>query len=130
MARYRDTGGTDILLSLFNGEADLLDTLWHGRHPLTVTAHPKGTPMGNREDANKAPVIEAFDTPSVQSDYIAADGFWSPDNAPRSAQIAACSDRLNRSLRRFAPVRLARSRRLRRGRASTAIVLAGALGVG
>ena len=43
--------------------------------------------MTETEDANKALVIEAFDTLFNKRDYAAAEGFWSPDYIQHSAHI-------------------------------------------
>ena len=40
------------------------------------------------EDANRALVIEAFDTLFNRRDYSAAEAFWSPDYIQHSAHIA------------------------------------------
>jgi acetyl esterase/lipase/predicted SnoaL-like aldol condensation-catalyzing enzyme len=44
--------------------------------------------MTETEDANKALVIEAFDTLFNRRDYAAAEAFWSPDYIQHSAHIA------------------------------------------
>src|SRR6516165_2808120 len=44
--------------------------------------------MTATEDANKALVIEAFDTLFNRRDYAAAEAFWSPDYIQHSAHIA------------------------------------------
>jgi predicted SnoaL-like aldol condensation-catalyzing enzyme len=48
----------------------------------------------HREDANKALVIEAFDTLFNRRDYRAAEQFWSPDYVQHSAHIAPGRDGL------------------------------------
>jgi predicted SnoaL-like aldol condensation-catalyzing enzyme len=40
------------------------------------------------EERNKALVLEAFDTLFNRRDYVAAQGFWSPDYVQHSAHIA------------------------------------------
>jgi hypothetical protein len=44
--------------------------------------------MTATEDANKALVIEAFDTLFNRRDYVRAEAFWSPDYIQHSAHIA------------------------------------------
>ena len=44
--------------------------------------------MTATEDANKALVIEAFDTLFNRRDYSGAEEFWSPDYIQHSAHIA------------------------------------------
>jgi predicted SnoaL-like aldol condensation-catalyzing enzyme len=44
--------------------------------------------MTETEDANKALVIEAFDTLFNRRDYPGAEAFWSPDYIQHSAHIA------------------------------------------
>ncbi|MFM0340403.1 nuclear transport factor 2 family protein [Paraburkholderia fungorum] len=46
------------------------------------------------DDANKALVLEAFDTLFNQRDYAAAERFWSPDYIQHSAHIAPGRDGL------------------------------------
>ena len=46
------------------------------------------------EDANKALVLEAFDTLFNRRDYAAAERFWSPDYIQHSAHIASGRDGL------------------------------------
>jgi predicted SnoaL-like aldol condensation-catalyzing enzyme len=42
----------------------------------------------SKEDTNKALVLEAFDTLFNQRNYVAAEGYWSPDYIQHSAHIA------------------------------------------
>jgi acetyl esterase/lipase len=50
--------------------------------------------MTATEDANKALVLEAFDTLFNRRDYARAEGFWSPDYIQHSAHIAPGRDGL------------------------------------
>ena len=42
----------------------------------------------NKEEKNKALVLEAFDTLFNKRDYVAAESYWSPDYIQHSAHIA------------------------------------------
>jgi len=63
--------------------------------PTGVHSHLRRTIMTNTADvANKALVLEAFDTLFNQRDYAAAARFWSPDYIQHSAHIAPGRDGL------------------------------------
>jgi hypothetical protein len=65
----------------------------------------------SKESKNKALVLEAFDTLFNQRDYVAAEGFWSPNYIQHSAHIEPGREGLFNPIRSDPQIRAGRHRR-------------------